>query len=254
MELRGKNILITRASAQAEDLRAGLEKAGAHVLECPAIEIVPVDDWGAVDRAIANLHSYDWLVFTSANAVELFMRRVRAQGIACRVPIAAVGTATGARLSQWDLSPALVPRTFRSEALLDLFPVNLAGCRILIPRAETAREVLPEELRRRGAIVDVVPVYRTVKSSAGLENLRAIFANERVDAVVFTSPSAVRFFSEALGSGLTSALAAIPIAVIGPVAEEAVALAGLKASICPQRATIPDLIGAIREHFSRSGG
>ena len=254
MELHGKNILITRASAQAEDLRTGLEKAGAHVLECPAIEIVPVEDWSDVDRSIANLQSYDWIIFTSANAVELFMRRARVLGIDCRVPIAAVGAATGVRLSHWNLTPARIPRTFRSEALLDLFPMNLAGRRILIPRAETAREVLPEELRRRGAIVDVVTVYRTVKSAAGLKNLRAVFANQRVDAVVFTSPSAVRFFSEALGSGLTSALATIPIAVIGPVAEEAVASAGLKASICPERATIPDLIAAIREYFARSGG
>jgi uroporphyrinogen III methyltransferase/synthase len=133
----------------------------------PAIEIIPPEDWAEVDRAVSNLAVYDWVIFTSTNAVELFMKRVTAAGTACRIPVAAIGAATAIKLAQWNITPSRVPTTFRAEGLLDLFPADLRGLRILIPRAKTAREVLPEELRRRGAIVDVLTVYR----SEGIDGL-----------------------------------------------------------------------------------
>src|SRR4030095_13821937 len=156
MELQDKTILITRAASQSQELHSALEQAGARVIECPAIEIVPVQDWAPVDQAAALLNTYDFLILTSTNAVDYFMPRVEAAGIFCRIPIAVVGTSTAARLSRWNLTPALVPHTFRAEGLLELFPKDMSGKKVLLPRAETARELLPEELRRRGAIVDVV--------------------------------------------------------------------------------------------------
>lgn len=250
MELRGKTILITRAATQSEELRASLENAGARVVECPAIEIVPVSDWTEVDRAAANLAGYDWLILTSVNAVTHFMQRLRTLAIECAVPIAAVGTGTAARLGEWNLNAARIPRDFRAEGLLDLFETDLRGVRILIPRAETAREILPDELRRRGATVDVVTIYRTVKPSASLKRLAEELEGKSIDAVIFTSPSAVRNVVEALGENLASNLGTLPIAVIGPVAQEAVEAAGLRAAIVPSRATIQDLVQALRSFFS----
>src|SRR5689334_11532111 len=109
MGLTGKTILTTRAASQSGELRSKLEALGARVIECPAIEIVPVDDWTPVDAAIQKLDTYQWLIFTSANAVEYFMKRVHAAGATCSIPIAVVGTATARRLRQWELEPSVIP-------------------------------------------------------------------------------------------------------------------------------------------------
>jgi uroporphyrinogen III methyltransferase / synthase len=252
MELRGRTILITRAATQSEELRTGLEAAGARVLECPAIEIVPTEDWTAVDRAAQNLHTYNWLILTSTNAVTHFMERLKVLGVACNIPIAVVGTGTAARLNEWNLKASRIPKDYRAEGLVDQFEQDLKSIRILIPRAEAAREILPEELRRRGAAVDVVTVYRTVKPLASLSAFREMLAVEKIDAVVFTSPSAIRNVAEAVGD-LASTLASIPIAVIGPVAREAAESAGLQVRILPDRATVQDLIESIRSYFSTRG-
>jgi len=250
MELRGKTILITRASTQSEELRTGLEAAGARVIECPAIEIVPVEDWTEVDRAASRLTTYNWLILTSTNAVMHFMERLRMLGLTCGVPIAAIGTGTAARLARWNLTASRIPADFRAEGLLDLFEQDLSEQRILIPRAETAREILPDELRRRGATVDVVAVYRTVKPLAALAAVRETLSREKIDAVAFTSPSAIRNVADVLGDNLASSLGSIPIAVIGPVARDAAEAAGLQVRILPKRATIQDLVEAIRFYFS----
>src|SRR5204863_834022 len=165
MALSGKTIVITRAAAQAADLRTQLEDLGARVIECPTIQIVPPKSWKPVDDAIRRLHTYQWLLFTSSNAVEQFMDRMGDRRPV--IPIAVVGSATAAKLSEWELKAALIPKEFRAEGLLESFPENLVGTRILFPRAEVARELLPNELRRRGAIVDVVSVYQTVKAFSG---------------------------------------------------------------------------------------
>jgi len=252
MDLLGKTILITRASSQSDRLRISLEAAGARVLECPAIQIVPLEDWAEVDRAVANLHAYDWVIFTSANAVEHFMQRVKNAGAICAVRIAVVGPSTARSLEKWGLAASLVPSSFRAEGLLDALPSELPGLRVLLPRAETAREILPDELRRRGAAVDVVPVYRTTKASTGLLDLTAILSQERVDALVFTSPSAARYFSEVLGENLGSTIGPTPIAAIGPVVREALESLGMKVSIQPEQATMEELTRAICNYFSGS--
>ena len=162
-----------------------------------------------------------------------------------------MGSTTARKLGDWKLSPSLVPDRFNAEGLLEVFPTDLHGVRILFPRAESAREILPEELRRRGAVVDVLPVYRT-KKAEGAQDLRQIFGRESFDCVVFTSPSAIRYMAESLEEDLGTALTSIPIAVIGPVTARACEPFGLRASIEPRTATIPDLVDAIRRHFSSS--
>src|SRR5215831_21203169 len=116
MELTGKTILITRAASQAAELRSRLEDLGARVIECPTIHIVPPKTWKPVDDAIRRLNTYNWLLFTSANAVEQFMDRMGDRRPA--IPIAVVGSATGKKLAEWGLKPSLVPADFRAEGLL----------------------------------------------------------------------------------------------------------------------------------------
>jgi uroporphyrinogen III methyltransferase / synthase len=238
-ELTGKTILITRAASQSADLRSRLEHLGARVVECPTIQIVPPKTWKPLDDAIRNLNSYHWLLFTSANAVDQFMDRK--SNVPCTVPIAVVGSATADKVLEWGLKPTLIPREFRAEGLLAAFPENMVGIRILFPRAEVAREILPEELRRRGAVVDVVTVYRTVKAQSG--DIGEILAAEKVDCIVFTSPSTIP-------DHLGDVSANTAIAVIGPVTREAARLLGLNPTITPKESTVPALVEEIRRHFA----
>jgi uroporphyrinogen III methyltransferase/synthase len=239
MALNGKTIVITRAAAQSAELRTRLEDLGARVIECPTIQIVPPKSWKPVDDAIRRLHNYQWLLFTSSNAVEQFMDRMGDRRPS--IPIAVVGSATNAKLAEWGLKATLIPKEFRAEGLLQVFPENLVGTRILFPRAEVAREVLPDELRRRGATVDIVAVYQTVKAFSG--NLGDILLNERVDCIVFTSPSTIP-------EGLHTLPTQTALAVIGPVTEEAAKLLGLKPHIVPIESTVPGLVNAIAKYFS----
>ena len=239
MALTGKTIVITRAAAQSGELRNRLEDLGARVIECPTIQIVPPKSWKPVDEAIRRLNSYQWLLFTSANAVEQFMDRMGGRRPA--IPIAVVGSATAAKLGEWSLKPTLVPKEFRAEGLLEAFPENLVAVRILFPRAEIARELLPDELRRRGATVDVLTVYRTVKAFSG--NIGEILENEQVDCIVFTSPSTIPDDLHMLPTGTA-------LAAIGPVTREAAQLLGLKPDIVPIESTVPALVDAIARHFS----
>ena len=240
MELSGKTVLITRAASQSAELRSRLEGLGARVIECPTIQIVPPTTWKPVDDAIRRLNTYQWLLFTSANAVEQFMDRMGDRRPT--IPIAVVGSSTAARLTEWGLKASLVPQEFRAEGLLAAFPENLVGTRILFPRAEVARELLPDELRRRGATVDIVTVYRTVKAFSG--SIGEILASERVDCIVFTSPSTIP-------DDLHSLPTSTSLAVIGPVTREAAQLFGLKPDIIPVESTIPSLVAAIRDHLKK---
>ena len=246
MNLSGKTILTTRAASQSGELRSRLENLGARVIECPTIEIVPVDDWSAVDECIRKLDQYQWLIFTSANAVEYFMKRVRVAGVTCSAPIAVVGTATARRLREWDLEPAIVPKEFRAEGLLKALPASLHRTSILFPRAEKARDLLPTELRRRGAVVDIVTVYRTLRPEPGARSISDILTSESIDCIVFTSPSTIRYLAESAGEPVLDLLRKIPIAVIGPVTRDAAMEFGLESRIIPDQSTIDSLIAAIQ--------
>ena len=218
---------------------------GARVIECPTIQIVDPDDWTPVDDAIRRLNSYQWLLFTSATAVEPFIKRLDLSGDQVHIPIAVVGTATARRLKDWHLEPSLVPSDFRAEGLLAAFPSDLSGTAILFPRAETARELLPDELRRRGSRVDVVTVYRTVKAEA----IREIVAGEPIDCAIFTSPSTIRYLAEELDAPLSEVLKGAAIAAIGPVTRDAAEALGLHVSIVPQQSTIEDLVSSVASYF-----
>ena len=247
MSLKGKTILTTRAASQSGALRAKFEAAGARVIEVPTIEIKPVDDWTDVDTAIADLGNYQWLIFTSANAVDLFLGRAKLMNKSVTTPIAVVGTATARRVRDWALEPAIVPKEFRAEGLLEAMPADLTGLSILFPRAEVAREMLPVELRRRGARVDVRIVYRTVKTDVQSNAFQKTISTEHIDCVVFTSPSAVRNLAESIEQPITEALKSVTIAAIGPVTADAAKQLGLTVAIIPAESTIDSLILAVEQ-------
>lgn len=195
LPLFGKRVAITRAREQAGALSQKLAALGACIVEAPTIEICPATDYGPLDRAIADLTSYDWLIFTSANGVRYFLERLDRSHRDLRdirAHICAIGPATGAAIEALHLKVDLMGREYVAESLLEAFaPHDLAGKRILLPRAAVARDIIPTELARRGAQVDVVEAYRTEKPQTA--------EPPRADCITFTSSSTVRNFVELFG-------------------------------------------------------
>jgi uroporphyrinogen III methyltransferase/synthase len=219
LPLFGKRIVVTRAKEQAETFSARLRELGAAVIELPTIEIQPAPDYAPLDRAVANLGSYDWLIFTSANGVRFFMERLdasRADLRSLRARLCAIGPATRAAVEALHLKVDVVGKEYVAEALLEALGAHdLAGKRVLLPRAAVARDLVPAELTRRGALVDVVEAYRTVPPEAAARHAAEIFGGLRKpDCITFTSSSTVRNFVAACG---TSALEGVAVLSIGPV-------------------------------------
>lgn len=231
--LAGLTVLVTRARAQAGKLVRELEDLGAAVLAMPVIETLDPDDWSPVDAAIDSLATYDWVVFTSANAVDRFMARIDSRGAAFpgagEIRVAAVGPATAERCRSRGIEPDYVPDEAIAEGLIDGFEqLGLGvGTKVLLPRALVAREILPETLRSRGAVVDVAPVYRTVAVEPDAGVIEAV-ASGGVDAVTFTSPSTVRSFFAALdGTPAAERARGLMLGSIGPVTSAAMRELGL---------------------------
>ena len=263
--LSGRTVIVTRTREQAAALAEPLEALGAEVLAFPVLEVVDPDDWAPIDAAIGHLSDYDWIVFTSTNAVDRFFRRfgeiagdTQALGSA---RLAAVGSATAARLRSRGLEPSLVPDDFRAEGLVEEFRRLAASeervhWRVLIPRALEAREILPDALRELGCEVDVAPVYRTVAATpdpAVLARLRA----GTVDAVTFTSGSTVRNFIAALESaGLdpTEVMGRLVVASIGPVTTASLRKRGYQADVEGAESTMPALAEALERVLTENAG
>ncbi len=251
--LAGCRIVVTRARAQAGDLRRLLEAEGAEVIEFPVIRVSPPADFGPADRAIRRLGAYEWIVFTSRNGVAAFLDRVHAvAGDAAAGPlglarIAAIGPGTAEALAARGLAVALAPSEFRAEALVAAFAgEDLRGRRVLVPRAADARSVLPDGLRALGASVDVVPVYRTEPEQGPPPEVRRLLERGEVDAVTFTSSSTVRHFVALLGPTARPALRRVLVACIGPVTAGTVREQGLHPGAVAETYTIPGLVAALR--------
>lgn len=252
--LFGTRILVTRAREQASELARLLEAQGAEVVEFPAIAIRPPESWGPLDAAIGRLRDYRWLIFTSANGVRYFWERLAAAGKDARdlagITCCAIGPATAAAMAQRGVRADLVPAEFKAEGLVEaLRDRPIAGARILVARAAEAREVLPEELTRLGAQVDVVAAYRTVRSAENAEELRALLRERRIHAVTFTSSSTVTHLLDLLGPEAGELLTGVVVASIGPITAETAARHGIASQIEPGAYTIPALVEAIAQHF-----
>lgn len=260
--LAGRSVVVTRSMEQSADLARPLEALGATVIACPVIDIVEPPEPERVERAIAELTSYDWVVLTSTNAVERFFGHEAFGGdpassvTEAGVRVAAVGRATADRLAQLGIAVDLVPADYRAEGLAEAFVDMEAGegWRFLIPRALEAREVLRDTLEPLGAVVDVVPVYRTVPARPSSE-VAARLATGGFDVVTFTSPSTVRNFVTMLVAGgldPSVVLSGVVRASIGPVTTAALAEAGFEPTVEADPSTVPVLVDAIAEWFSAS--
>ena len=257
--LFGKRVLVTRPREQASVLSHALAALGAEPIELPALEVRACADPSEVERCIDALRTsaYAWCVFTSANAVTIFMRHLRDRSLDARAfartRIAAIGPGTSEALGAYALRADLVPERFVAEGLLEAFGGHvLRGARILLPRAAGARDELPRGLEEMGATVDELTLYRAeVPSGADSEGLRRLRAGE-VDIATFASSSSVRNLVEMLG-GDTGPLARVTIAAIGPVTAQAVRDAGLEPAITAATYTIPGLIDSLVEHAQPAG-
>jgi uroporphyrinogen-III synthase len=257
--LAGRTIVVTRARAQAAALAQRLEALGAEVLAFPVIRIEDPEDWGPADAAIGRLGTYDWIVFTSANAVARFFERVTALGGDTEASlgglVAAIGPGTAERLRARGVEPDLIPERAVAEGLLEAFEGRGVGpgTRVLLPRALEARETLPETLRAAGVHVDVVPVYRTVRGKADPDVLSRMASG--VDAVTFTSASTVRHFLALVqGTAAEKVLDGALVASIGPVTSDELRGAGVRVDVEADPHTVPGLAAGLAGRLRGSEG
>jgi uroporphyrinogen III methyltransferase/synthase len=257
LPLFGKRVLVTRAEHQIKELRQLLIERGAMPMEMPAIKISPPVSWQELDRAIEDLAGYDWVIFTSVNAVEIFWKRLRVKKMDARqfagTEIGAIGPATAGALEIRGLRPDYIPKTYTSRGLLaGLNKKDFNGCRILLPRADIAGEELSTEFIKLGAKVHQVTAYRTVKVKKPVAEAEQMLLKGEIDVITFTSASTVNGLLEILGRKWEFVKKA-KFACIGPVTAEALAEKGIKADIVAREHTMMGLVDAIERYFQGKG-
>jgi uroporphyrinogen III methyltransferase/synthase len=259
--LFGKRIVVTRPREQAGELVEGLEQLGATVVEAPTVRIVPPEDYAPLDEACATVGRYDWVVFTSANGVDYFFQRMQAGPTDTRalagVRLCAIGPGTSDSLARHCLKVDLVPAEYRAEAVVEALRAtgDLTGKTFLLPRADIARELLADELRKSGAIVTEVTAYRSVPVETERDtepDIYRMLLDRKVDVLTFTSASTVRNFVRLYGTEpMADLLRPVVVASIGPVTAEAAQQCGIRTAVMPAEYTIPGLVRAIVEHFEK---
>lgn len=255
--LQGRRILVTRAADQAEEFCCLLQQRGAVAIECPTIQLLPPLSWDELDAALADPAGFDWLLLTSVNGVRFFFSRLEQRGFGlellqgCRV--CAVGPKTAEALVQRGVAVDLLPQQFTGEGVVAAFQqLPLQGTRILFPRAEAARELIPDQLRSNGALVVDPVVYRTGMPSALPEAAYRVLEQRQLDAVVFSSPLTARNLAHLAGGAgaLRTMLAGAVVASIGPVTSQACRELGLAVAVEPVDATLDALLAALEAYFS----
>jgi uroporphyrinogen III methyltransferase/synthase len=251
--LLGKGVVVTRAREQASSLAGLLEEQGACVHQFPTIRIEPLDDYAEVESAILGLAEYDWLVFTSVNGVKHFWNQLAAAGLDTRIlggcSVAAIGPATADALRAKGVEPDFVPDKYVAEHVVQgLLEKGVAGKRVLIPRAREAREVLPEELRKAGAEVRVLPVYETLPADTGKERFLQDLAAGEIHCVTFASSSTVDNFFSLVPPQTLRDHPEVRLACIGPITAATLEGYGFTPHIQPEDYTIPGLVAALVAH------
>ena len=255
--LFGKRIVVTRSRNQASVFAEMLIDQGATTIEFPTIDVVPPTSWDELDHALGAIETYQWIIFTSANAIKYFMERLRSLGKDLRilkgVQICVVGPKTAEALEQYGLRPDLIPHEFKAEGVLTaLGGVKVKGQKFLIPRAKLAREIIPDKLRELGAVVTVAVAYENVKPIADTARVKKLFEEKKIAAVTFTSSSTVHNFVEILGRKEYKILmqGAI-VACIGPITAKTADEYGMKTEIMPKEYTIPAFVEAMVEYYKK---
>ncbi len=251
--LQNIRVLVGRARHQASALSSRLRAAGAIVIEIPFIQIKPPHSYKALESALKNAAQYDWLILTSVNGVEALWTRLERLRLTKKqlkhLKIAAIGPATRKAMERRGLKVDVVPKEYVAESVVESLCAKVAGKRLLLARAKVARDVIPTELRRLGATVDVVEAYETVVPKSSRERLRKLLANPRRPHVItFTSSSTARNFLQLAGK--RADLTDVCLASIGPVTSATLRELGLRADLEAAEFTIPGLVekivGALR--------
>lgn len=259
--LRDRTVIVTRARAQAADFASALEEYGARVIPCPTIEILDPVSFAPLDEAIDHLYGYDWIIFTSVNGVNYFLRRLRQSSKSAdldELRVCAIGEATAEALRAGNIHVDVVPPQFNAEgvfAAIESFVggrETLKGLSFLIPRAAVARSYLPDALEAAGARADVVPAYRTVQpENSDLGKINALLQGGGIDCIAFTSSSTVVNFARLFDtSDLSQIMQGVAVACIGDITSRTAAEFGLKTEITPNEYTVPALARAIAAYFS----
>jgi uroporphyrinogen-III synthase len=249
--LSGVRVLVGRARHQASALSSELRKLGATVIEIPFIEIRKPRSFKPLDSALMSLATYDWLVLTSVNGVEAMWERLAKLHLTktsfMHLGIAAIGPATRKAIEQRGGKVDVVPEEYVAESVVHSLRRRVKGKRVLLVRAKVARDVIPRELRRAGAEVDVVEAYETVVPQSSRVRLRSLLGNprRRPHVVTFTSSSTVRNFMALLGPTKAS-IQGVRLVSIGPVTSSTLRELGLRVDLEASEFTIPGLVAAIR--------
>ena len=258
--LFGRCILVTRGSDQAGEFTSKLERLGARVYGCPTIQITPPKSYDDLDRAISDLDNFHWIVFTSYNAVSYFFARLNAHGLDTRAlgncRVCAVGPKTAAALVPFGLRADLVPSDYKAEGVVAAFSEqDISAKRVLFPRGDRAREVIPDELARLGAQVSAPVAYANLApDQIPEESLRAL-EERRVDCVTFTSSSTVQNLASILGENhFLHLMEGVRVASIGPVTSKSCRDLGLEVHMEPAEYTLDALAAALIEHFAADQG
>jgi uroporphyrinogen III methyltransferase/synthase len=254
--LFGRSILVTRAADQAGEFSGMLEALGAQVYECPTIQLVPPENSAELDAALAGLAGFAWVVFTSVNAVQHCFTRLAALGLDSRAfgssRVCAVGPRTAAALAPFGIRPDLVPADYKAEGVVAEFGrLQLAGQRVLFPRADKARELIPQALTAMGATVVAPVAYRNILPD-GLPPAALLALEERrVDCVTFTSSSTAENLAALLGENrFLHLLEGVTVAAIGPVTARTCRELGLEVRLEPQEYTLAAMTAEIVRYFS----
>ena len=254
--LFGKRVLVTRTRSQAGALSSLLTGKGAQAVELPTIEIQRLDDFSELDASLIGLGEYDWVIFTSTNAVDVVFERLASLKMDSRafhsVRIGAIGPAIVKGLREHGLEPDFVPERFVSESAVEgLKNIGVAGSRMLLPQADIARDALSDGLRSAGATVQEIRSYLTVTPESSAQLARDVLS-DGIDVATFTSSSTVRNLCTIL-DGNIDALNGVTIACIGPITADTARELGLKVDIVSKEYTVPGLVEAIESYFSQEG-
>lgn len=254
MTLSGKNILVTRASHQAQEFVRLIEQSGANAILFPTIEITPPLSWEKCDTAIDGLYMYDGLIFTSRNGAEFFFQRYSERGedtaILKAKKIFAVGEKTKQTVEQQGLKVTVMPEKFTSSDLAKAIEQeDLHGKSFLFPRGNLGKDILQDNLKLLGAHVDAVTVYQTEPpKQQDVDNIKKMLFNEKIDIITFTSPSTFKNFIELFTNDERKFInQKSAIAVIGPVTAEAIEKAGLEVDVIAKESTVESLLRTIAD-------
>ena len=254
--LAGRRIVVTRAPEQSRELSEALAELGAEVLSLPSVCFGPAEDWTSLDRALRAISQFDWLLFTSQNAVRFFFQRLRAVRISrdelesSGLRVGVVGPATAQAAEREGMRVEYTAKEHSGEGLAHELRVELDGRRVLLPRSDRADDRLPKALRNAGAIVTEAVAYRTMQPPTLDANVLAKLRSAEVDAIIFASPSAFYNLRDVLKADEVADLSArVQFVAIGPTTARALRESGVSVGVESEESTAAGLATSIASHY-----